>query len=58
VSEVRATALPEGVRQVLIHGLELCGAVLNGDPPDELRSRAEFMRAVAAEHIEIGGDDD
>ena len=45
--------LPEGVRQVLVHGLELCGAVLKGDPPDELFERAVNMAAVATEHIEV-----
>ena len=50
------TDLPEGVRQVLIHGLELCGAVMRGDPPDELLERAELMFVVASEHIEIGRD--
>jgi hypothetical protein len=47
------TELPEGVRQVLIHGLELCAAVMQGDPPAELLERAQIMFVVASEHIEI-----
>ena len=50
------TDLPEGVRVVLIHALELCGAVLRGDPPAELLERAENMFVVASEHIEIVED--
>lgn len=46
--------LPEGVRLVLIHGLELCGAVLKADVPAELREQAMDMFTVASEHIEIG----
>jgi hypothetical protein len=48
--------LPEGARLVLIAGLELCGAVLAGEGLEELREQAERMRAVVAEHVEIGGD--
>lgn len=48
-----ADDLPEGVRQVLIHGLELCAAVMKGDPPAEVLERAERMFVVASEHIEI-----
>ena len=48
-----ATELPEGVRLLLIHGLELCGAVMAGDPPAEILERAEFMFVLASEHIEI-----
>jgi hypothetical protein len=45
--------LPEGARLVLIAGLELCGAVLSDDPIEELRLRAERMRVLVGEHIEI-----
>jgi hypothetical protein len=45
--------LPEGARLVLIHGLELCAAVMHGDPPEELLERAELMFVVASEHIEL-----
>jgi hypothetical protein len=48
--------LPEGARLLLIAGLELCGAVLQGDPPDELLAAAERMRLLAGEHISIEGD--
>ena len=48
------TELPEGVRLILIHALELCGAVMAGDPPAELLERAENMFVVASEHIELG----
>jgi hypothetical protein len=47
------TDLPEGLRIVLIHALELCGAVLKGDPPEELVERAAVMYAVCSEHIDI-----
>lgn len=45
--------LPEGVRQVLIHGLELCAAVMKADVPAELREQAEHMFIVASEHIVV-----
>lgn len=45
--------LPEGVRLVLIHALELCGAVMKRDPIKEIRERAELMYVVASEHIEV-----
>lgn len=48
--------LPEGVRLVLIHALELCGAVLAGDPIEAVRERAELMFVVCSEHIEVEGD--
>jgi hypothetical protein len=50
------TDLPEGLRIVLIHALELCGAVLKGDPPEELVERAAVMYAVCTEHIDIVED--
>jgi hypothetical protein len=45
--------LPEGVRILLIMGLELCGAVLAGDPPEAVYQRADVMRLAAAEHIDL-----
>ena len=45
--------LPEGIVQVLVHGLELCGAVMAGEPADELVERSSVMFAVASEHIEV-----
>lgn len=47
------TDLPEGVRQLLIHGLELAGAVMSQDPPEELLSRAMNLYVVASEHLEL-----
>lgn len=48
---VNDTDLPEGVRQVLIAGLELCGAVMRGDA--DIRERAVCMFAIASEHIVV-----
>lgn len=48
--------IPEGLRLVLIHGLELCGAVMAGDPPAELLERAELMWVCASEHIDVVED--
>jgi hypothetical protein len=54
--EVTDKDLPEGFRLILIHALELCGAVLAGDPEAELLERAEIMFVLVTEHVEIGGD--
>ena len=45
--------LPEGVRLILIHALELCGSVLAGDPIEVVRERAEHMFVIVGEHIEL-----
>jgi hypothetical protein len=50
---VTADDLPDGVRLVLIHALELCAAVMKRDPIKEIRERAEIMYVVASEHIEV-----
>jgi hypothetical protein len=45
--------LPEGVRLILIHALELVGTILGGAEIEEVRERAEHLFVIVTEHVEI-----